>query len=66
MQLREVKVLAGPRLTFNVEQVSLIDIDRLIDIGRRFDLKAKSDEFDDLKEYIEDGYREVRIPKGRE
>ncbi len=55
--MREVSGVSGKQLVFDIEQVSLLDINRLIDADRRFILlpasEAEEQEFDDLEEYYE-------------
>lgn len=53
--MRGVSGVSGKQLVFDIESVSLLDINRLIDADRRFMLlpasEAEEQEFDDLEEY---------------
>lgn len=47
--------MSSQKPIFQASKVSLIDIDRLIDVGLRFDLKvecAEDELFEDIEEYI--------------
>ena len=46
--------MRGQQLIFRVEEVSLLDINDLIDKGKRFTLKSglPDDEYDNLEEYL--------------
>lgn len=49
----EVRLLAGRLLLFNVDDISLVDINSLIDKGVRFNLSNDiNQQYDDVREYL--------------
>ncbi|MBQ2885862.1 MAG: hypothetical protein IJE43_19225 [Alphaproteobacteria bacterium] len=49
---------------FRLSEVSLVDIELLIDIGKRFDLKedlTEGEQFEDLERYLKDGKDRIRV-----
>lgn len=48
-------VKCGVDYTFNIEDISLLDINDLIDKGKRFSLSMDLEECDDLGEVLKDG-----------
>lgn len=56
--------MSGKVPVFKISEVSMIDIEALIDIGMRFELKETLPaglEFDDVARYIQDGKDRIRI-----
>lgn len=55
--------MSGSQYVFNIEQVSLLDINRLIEADRRFTLLSDTEyqDFDDLEEYY--GRISATVPK---
>ena len=56
--------MSGNIPVFRISEVSLVDIDQLIDIGKRFQLKenlGENEQFDDVARYIEDGKSRARL-----
>lgn len=49
--------MLGPQYVFNIVDVSLLDINELIDIGKRFTLRGDlpDSEYDNLEEYLREG-----------
>ena len=56
--------MAGKLPVFRMSEVSLADIEELINIGYRFELKEElpdGERFDDLERYIENGKNRIRL-----
>ena len=56
--------MLGNLPVFKISEVSLVDIEMLIDIGMRFELKDELPEdaqFDDLERYLKDGKNRLRV-----
>ena len=52
------EVLNGVPLVFKSDELSILDMERLIDKGYRFDLRTFNDgtfEYSDVKEYLDNG-----------
>lgn len=56
--------MLGSIPVFKMSEISLLDVEVLIDIGMRFDLREvlpDGAEFDDIARYIEDGKNRIRL-----
>lgn len=49
----EEQNLNGDALVFSVDDISLADINLLIDKGLRFDIAAEAEYFDDVRRYLD-------------
>lgn len=57
-------MVCGKIPVFKISEVSMVDIETLIDIGMRFDLREtlpEGERFDDIARYIKDGNDRIRV-----
>lgn len=62
--LKGMFCVVGKLPVFKTSEVSLIDVEKLIDLGYRFDLKEDlpdGQSFDNLERYLEDGKNRIRL-----
>ena len=60
------EVLNGVPLVFKSDELSILDMERLIDKGYRFDLRTFNDgtfEYSDVKEYLDNGWNKTWVFK---
>lgn len=55
MQTKDIEILPGGTPIFRPEDISLLDINDLIDKGLRFDIKPglEDDKYTDIRKYLE-------------
>ena len=54
MQTKDIEILPGGMPIFRPEDISLLDINDLIDKGLRFDIKpGLDDKYTDIRKYLE-------------
>ena len=44
----------GKLLIFNVDDIALVDINKLVDKGKRFDITNVSEHFDNVRDYLDE------------
>lgn len=56
--------MVGKLPVFKLSETSLVDVEKLIDLGYRFDLKEDlpdGQQFDNLERFLEDGKNRIRL-----